>query len=95
MTDDELFDELDLDGDGMLSRQDLHWAACQFGWGWQQAPVFALLDFLTIRAPLAKDAFISCMAQVGLDPDGVYGAGSASGAAVGGVVTTGWSMRHA
>jgi hypothetical protein len=73
MTDDELFDELDFDGDGMLSRQELHWAACQFGWGWQQAPIYALLDFLTIRTPLAKDAFISCMAQVGRDPDGAYG----------------------
>ena len=30
--------------------------------------------FPDIRAPLAKDAFISCMALVGLDPDGVYGA---------------------
>ena len=73
MTDDELFHELDLDGDGMLSRQELHWAACQFSWGWQQAPTYALLDFLTIRTPLAKDAFISCMAQVGRDPDGVFG----------------------
>lgn len=73
MTDDELFDELDLDGDGMLSRQEIQWAACQFGWDWQQAPIYALLDFLTIRAPLAKDAFISCMAQVSREPDGVYG----------------------
>jgi hypothetical protein len=73
MADDELFDELDLDGDGMLSRQELQWAACRFGWEWQEAPIYALLDFLTIRAPLGKDAFISCMAQVGQDPDGVYG----------------------
>lgn len=73
MTDDELFDEMDLDGDGMLSRQELHWAAIQFGWDWQQAPIYALLDFLTIRAPLGKDAFISCMAQVGRDQDGAYG----------------------
>lgn len=73
MADDELFDELDLDGDGMLSRQELHWAACQFGWGWQQAPIFALLDFLTIRNPIGKDAFISCMDQVSRDPDGAYG----------------------
>jgi nicotinamidase-related amidase len=73
MTDEELFDELDLDGDGMLSQQELHWAACQFGWDWRHAPIYALLDFLTIRSPLAKDTFISCMAQVGLDPDGAYG----------------------
>lgn len=73
MTDEELFDELDLDGDGMLSRHELHRVACQFGWGWQQAPIYALLDFMTIRAPLAKDTFISCMTQVSQDPDGAYG----------------------
>jgi hypothetical protein len=28
---------------------------------------------MTIRAPLAKDAFISCMTQVSQDPDGAYG----------------------
>lgn len=73
MTDEELFDELDLDGDGMLSRQELHLVASMFGWDWQQAPIYALLDFMTIRAPLAKDAFISCMTQVSQDPDGAYG----------------------
>ena len=73
MTDDELFDALDLDRDGMLSRQELHRVALQFGWEWQQAPIYALLDFLTIRTPLARDAFISCMAQISLDPDGAYG----------------------
>ena len=73
VAEDELFDELDMDGDGMLSRQELQWAARQFCWDWQQAPIFALLDFMTIRAPLAKDAFISCMAQVSRDPDGAYG----------------------
>jgi nicotinamidase-related amidase len=73
MTDDELFDALDLDRDGMLSRQELHRVARQFGWDWQQAPIYALLDFLTIRTPLARDAFISCMAQVSRDPEGAYG----------------------
>ena len=71
MTDDELFYELDLDGDGLLSRPELYWAARRFCWDWQQAPIFALLDFLTIRTPLAKDAFITCMTHVG--QDGAYG----------------------
>jgi nicotinamidase-related amidase len=57
----------------MLSRQELHRVARQFGWDWQQAPIYALLDFLTIRTPLARDAFISCMAQVSRDPEGAYG----------------------
>jgi nicotinamidase-related amidase len=73
MTDDELFDALDLDRDGMLSRQELQLVARQFGWEWQQAPIYALLDFLTIRNPLTREAFISCMAQVSRDPDGAYG----------------------
>ncbi len=73
MTDAELFDELDYDGDGMLSRDELRQVASLFGWHWPQAPVYALLDYLTIRAPLDKDAFVSCMALVSRDPDGVYG----------------------
>ena len=73
MTDGELFDELDFDADGMLSRHELHQVAALLGWHWPQAPIFALLDFLTIRIPLDKEAFVSCMAQIGRDPDGVYG----------------------
>jgi nicotinamidase-related amidase len=73
MTYDELFDELDLELDGKLSRQELHQAAVRLGWQWHEAPIYALLDFLTIRTPLEKDAFISCMEQVFGDPDGPYG----------------------
>jgi hypothetical protein len=73
MTEGELFDELDLDGDGNLWREELNQAACRLGWHWHEAPLYALLDFLTIRTPLARDAFISCMDQVSKDPDGVYG----------------------
>ena len=73
MTDDELFDELDMDGDGMLSRDDIRRAAVQFGWYWPQAAVYALLDFLTIRDVLERAAFLSCMAQISEDPQGVYG----------------------
>lgn len=73
MTYDELFDELDLGLDGKLSRQELHQAAVRLGWQWHEAPIYALLDFLTIRTPLKKDDFISCMSQVSRDPDGPYG----------------------
>ena len=73
MTDGELFDEMDFDADGMLSRHELHQAASLFGWHWPQAPIYALLDFLTIRTPLGKDSFVACMAQIGRDPDGIYG----------------------
>lgn len=73
MTEEEFFDELDLDRDGRVSRQELHWAAVQLGWHAHEAPIFALLDYLTIRAPLGKDTFISCLMQIDQDPAGVYG----------------------
>jgi len=73
MTEVEFFDELDLDRDGRLSRQELHLAASRLGWRSHEAPIFALLDFLTIRAPLGKKAFISCLSQISRDPAGIYG----------------------
>jgi len=73
MTYDDLFEELDLKGDGRLSREELYQAACLFGWRRPQAPLFALLDFLTIRTPLDRDAFIACLTEVEQDSRGVYG----------------------
>ena len=73
MTENELFDELDFDGDGRLTREEIHHAARHFGWQWQQASLFAFLDYMTIRAPLERDTFISCMAMITQDPDGPYG----------------------
>lgn len=73
MTDEELFEELDLEGDGKLSREEVRGAARLFGWHWREAPFYALLDFLTVRDPLDRDAFLSCMGQVAGDPQGVYG----------------------
>lgn len=73
MTEQELFCELDLDGDGRLSRDDVHRAALHFGWQWPQASLFALLDLMTLRAPLEEDDFISHMVKIGNDPDGLYG----------------------
>jgi nicotinamidase-related amidase len=73
MTDEELFEELDLEGDGKLSREEVRGAARLFGWYWREAPLYALLDFLTVREPLDRDAFLSCMGQIAGDPLGVYG----------------------
>ena len=73
MNEDVLFDELDFDGDGMLTRADIHRAAVHFGWQWQQASILAFLDLITVRAPLDRDSFISCMTKLDEDPDGAYG----------------------
>jgi hypothetical protein len=73
MNEDVLFRELDLDGDGKLSRDDIHRAALHFGWQWPQASIFALLDLMTLRAPLDEESFISCMVTVSGDPEGPYG----------------------
>lgn len=73
MTDDELFDALDLDRDGFLSREELYQVACRFEWHWHQAPIYALLDFMTIHTPLSRETFKACMDRISRDPDGVYG----------------------
>jgi hypothetical protein len=73
MNEDVLFRELDLDGDGKLSRDDIHRAALHFGWQWPQASIFALLDLMTLRAPLDEDVFITNMVKVYSDPEGPYG----------------------
>lgn len=69
-----LFHMLDVDGDGELSRTDLHTAARRLGWQWQEAPIFALLDLLTLRTPLRKRRFIEYMQQTARDPMGPYSA---------------------
>jgi hypothetical protein len=73
MTGDELFDALDLDSDGELSRTELHDAARRLEWHWKHAPLYAVLDFLTVRGPLPRDAFISHVTQMARDPHGPFG----------------------
>jgi hypothetical protein len=73
MTFDELFDALDLDSDGELSRAELHTAARHLGWHWPQAPLYAVLDRMTVRGPLARNAFARYMAQIAEDPHGPFG----------------------
>jgi nicotinamidase-related amidase len=73
MSHEELFDALDLEHDGFLSRDELGRAASLWGWHWRQAPFHALLDFMTIHAPLSRELFMAAMDQVDRDPDGIYG----------------------
>jgi len=70
---DALFELLDLNHDGGVSRSELHTAAEQFGWGWHEAPLFALLDLLTIRKPLPREQFTAIIYQIQKDPLGPYG----------------------
>ncbi len=73
VTPSELFDILDLNKNGVLSRLDLHEAARRMGWHWREAPVFAVLDLLTVAKPMSRDNFISYMNQIIEDPHGPYG----------------------
>ncbi len=73
MTPNELFDTLDLNKNGVLSRLELHEAARRMGWHWREAPVFAVLDLFTIAKPMARDNFIAYMNQIIEDPRGPYG----------------------
>lgn len=72
-TSDELFDLLDADGDGALSREDLFVAALREGWQRREAPLFAALDLLTVGEPLQRDAFTRRLAQLAGDPLGPFG----------------------
>ncbi len=69
----ELFETLDLGKDDQLSRDELHRAAKRFGWHWQAAPLFAVLDLLTTTGPVSKDTFVDYMRQMDEDPLGPYG----------------------
>jgi nicotinamidase-related amidase len=73
MTPDELFERMDLNHDGNLSRSELHTAATRMGWHWNEAPFFAVLDLLSLLEPLPRHAFIRCMNRMAEDPLGPYG----------------------
>ncbi|MBN1930210.1 MAG: hypothetical protein JW786_01195 [Desulfobacterales bacterium] len=68
-----LFDALDLNNDGELSRSELHDAAQSLGWYWQEAPVLAVFDLLTIDNPISKKTFTDYMTRILEDPLGPYG----------------------
>lgn len=69
----EFFNLLDVNQDGELSRTELHQAVQRSGWHWHRAPLYAVLDLLTIGAPLSRSTFISYMNEISRDPDGPYG----------------------
>ncbi len=69
----ELFDFLDRDRDGALSREDLFQGATALGWQGPQAHLYALLDFLTLPGPMSRKTFLDCLEEVHQDPQGVYG----------------------
>jgi hypothetical protein len=73
MTVDELFEALDLDSDGEISRTELHRAARRQRWHWPQAPLYAVLDLLTIPGPLPREVFVSHMNRILRDPLGPFG----------------------
>ena len=70
---DPLFDQLDLNHDGYVSRSELHAAAARLGWQWREAPVLALLDLLTIHKPISSTQFNTILQQIKADPLGPYG----------------------
>lgn len=68
-----LFELLDVDSDGRLSRENLYQAALKLGWHWHEARLFAVLDRLTIEKPLTRDDFRSCIELIAQDPYGPFG----------------------
>lgn len=73
MNADILFDLLDLNKDGRLSRSELYEAAIQLKWHWREAPLFAFLDLFSIREPIPKRLFDAHLQIIFQDPMGVYG----------------------
>jgi len=73
MSADDIFSELDTDGDGALSLDDLCRAAVLLGWGWPHAPLYAALHALALRAPLRREAFDLHVRQMFEDPAGPFG----------------------
>lgn len=69
----ELFNSLDLNQDGELSRSELHESARRMGWHWKEAPVLAVLDLFSVLKPISRNNFIACMTQISEDPHGPYG----------------------
>ena len=70
---DELFNKLDLNKNGQLSRSELHVFARRMGWHWKHAPLLAVLDLLAVQQPISRKKFISYMTQIVEDPRDPFG----------------------
>ena len=68
-----VFDLLDLNHDGEISRSELHEAAIRLKWDWSEAPFYALIDLFSIPAPISKHQFTELLKEITGDPMGVYG----------------------
>ena len=68
-----LFEILDLNNDGKLTRTELHTAAGQMGWHWREAPLFAVLDLLSALEPISENRFSTYIRKIEQDPLGPYG----------------------
>ncbi len=73
MTLSELFNILDLNKNGELSRSELHESTRLMGWHWHEAPILAVLDLLAVLKPISKNNFIAYMTQIIEDPHGPFG----------------------
>lgn len=69
----ELFNILDHNQDGELSRSELHESALRMGWHWHEAPILAVLDLFTIRRPISENDFVEYLSQMVEDPRGPFG----------------------
>ncbi len=73
MTFSELFNSLDHNKTGELSRSKLYESARRLGWHWKEAPILAVFDLLTLQGPISKPDFIAYMNQMLRDPLGPFG----------------------
>ena len=69
----ELFNMLDHNQDGELSRPELHESALRLGWHWHEAPVLAVLDLFTVLQPISESNFVAYLSQIIEDPQGPFG----------------------
>jgi len=69
----DLFNILDIDKNGELSRSELHESARRLEWHWKEAPILAVLDLFAVLKPISRDNFIIYMSQIIEDPHGPFG----------------------
>ena len=73
MTLSELFNMLDHNKDGELSRSELHESALRLGWHWHEAPILAVLDLFTVLQPISESDFTVYLSQMIEDSQGPFG----------------------